>query len=74
MRSENKNSWRSPIDEEILKSLVTYKIRRTFNQYLITETEEIFKNILGNEGYSFAEVRGVPDINKEKEGVDLTFM
>tara|TARA_B110000008_G_scaffold7231_1_gene7070 strand:+ start:354 stop:2771 length:2418 start_codon:yes stop_codon:yes gene_type:complete len=62
-----------PIDEEILKSLVLIRSGETFNQYLVTETEEIFKNILGNEGYSFAEVRGVPDINKEKEGVDLTF-
>ena len=30
-------------------------------------------NILGNEGYSFAEVRGVPDVNEESENVDLTF-
>ena len=44
-----------------------------FNQYLITETEELFKNILGNEGYSFAEIRGVPDVNKETGDVDLTF-
>ena len=35
--------------------------------------KEIFKNILGNEGYSFAEVRGVPDINESSGEVDLTF-
>ena len=44
-----------------------------FNQFLVTETEEIFKNILGNEGYSFAEVRGVPDVNEDSGNVDLTF-
>ena len=62
-----------PIDEEVLRSLILIKSGEGFNQYLITETEEIFKNILGNEGYSFAEVRGVPDVNEESGSVDLTF-
>ena len=62
-----------PVDEEVLKSLILIKSGERFNQYLITETEEIFKNILGNEGYSFAEVRGVPDVNEESGSVDLTF-
>ena len=62
-----------PIEEEVLKSLILIKSGERFNQYLITETEEIFKNILGNEGYSFAEVRGVPDVNEESGNVDLTF-
>ena len=54
-----------PVEEELLNSLVLIKSGEIFNQYLITETEELFKNILGNEGYSFAEIRGVPDVNKE---------
>jgi len=62
-----------PVDEELLNSLVLIKTGEIFNQYLITETEELFKNILGNEGYSFAEIRGVPDVNKETGDVDLTF-
>ena len=62
-----------PIDEEVLKTLILIKTGERFNQFLVTETEEIFKNILGNEGYSFAEVRGVPDVNEESENVDLTF-
>ena len=62
-----------PVDEEILKSLVLIQTGEKFNQFLITETEELFKNILGNEGYSFAEVRGVPDINESSGEVDLTF-
>ena len=57
-----------------MNSLVLIKSGEIFNQYLITETEELFKNILGNEGYSFAEIRGVPDVNKETGAVDLTFM
>ena len=62
-----------PIEEEVLKSLILIRSGDRFNQFLITETEEIFKNILGNEGYSFAEVRGVPDVNEETGNVDLTF-
>jgi outer membrane protein insertion porin family len=62
-----------PVDEEVLKSLVLIQTGEKFNQFLITETEELFKNILGNEGYSFAEVRGVPDINESSGEVDLTF-
>ncbi len=62
-----------PIEEDLLNSLVLIKSGEVFNQYLVTETEELFKNILGNEGYSFAEIRGVPDVNKETGNVDLTF-
>ena len=62
-----------PVDEELLNSLVLIKSGEIFNQFLITETEELFKNILGNEGYSFAEIRGVPDVNKETGDVDITF-
>ena len=62
-----------PVEEEILKSLILIKKGERFNQFLVTETEEIFKNILGNEGYSFAEVRGVPDVDEESGNVDLTF-
>ena len=39
----------------------------------MTETEELFTNILGNEGYSFAEIKGVPDVNEDTGKVDLTF-
>ena len=62
-----------PIDEEILRSLILIREGDIFSQYYVTETEEIFTNILGNEGYSFAEVKGVPDVNEETGKVDLTF-
>ena len=35
-----------PIEEDILKSLILIKAGERFNQFLVTETEEIFKNIL----------------------------
>ena len=62
-----------PVDEELLRSLILIQEGDIYSQFLITETEELFTNILGNEGYSFAEVKGVPDINSETGKVDLTF-
>jgi len=46
---------------------------RTFSQALVTAAEEYMTNILGNYGYAFAEVNGVPDINEEDKTVDVTF-
>ena len=43
-----------------------------FNQFLITETEELFKNILGNED-TVLPGKGVPDVNEDEGKVDLTF-
>ena len=62
-----------PVEEELLRPLILIKEGDTYSQFLITETEELFTNILGNEGYSFAEVTGVPDLNEETGGVELTF-
>ncbi len=62
-----------PVDEDLLRSLVLIKEGEIYSQFLITETEELFTNILGNEGYSFAEVKGVPDLDLETGKVDLTF-
>ena len=62
-----------PVDVDLLRSLVLIKEGDIYSQFLITETEELFTNILGNEGYSFAEVKGVPDLNVETGKVDLTF-
>ena len=46
---------------------------RTFSQALITATEEYMTQVLGNFGYAFATVRGVPEINEEDRTVDVTF-
>lgn len=46
---------------------------RTFSQALVTAAEEYMTNILGNYGYAFAEVNGVPDINEEEKTVNVTF-
>lgn len=45
----------------------------TFSQALVTATEEYMTQVLGNFGYAFAKVRGVPEINEEDRTVDVTF-
>ena len=61
-----------PIEEDILKSLILIKTGERFNQFLVTETEEIFKNIFATKD-TVSEVRGVPDTNAETGEVDLIF-
>jgi len=62
-----------PIDESFLRSLILIKEQETYSQFLVTETEELFANILGNEGYSFAEINGIPEVDEELGRVDITF-
>ena len=36
--------------------------------------EEFYANALGNDGYTFAEIEGVPTINEENNTADITFV
>jgi outer membrane protein insertion porin family len=59
--------------EEILRILLQVRTGQTFSQQLVTSTSEYMKQLLGNRGYFFAEVEGVPKINEEDKTVDVTF-
>lgn len=45
-----------------------------FSQQLVTSNEEWIKRLLGNLGYTFAEVSGVPDIDEDNKTVAITFV
>ena len=45
-----------------------------YSQAQITQIEEYFVNLLGNEGYTFAEVTGNPEINEDDNTVSLFFL
>ena len=45
-----------------------------YSQAQITQIEEYLVNLLGNEGYTFAEVTGNPEINEEDQTVSLLFV
>jgi outer membrane protein insertion porin family len=59
--------------EAILRAYTVVAPGQTFSQALVTATEEYMTQILGNFGYAFAEVNGVPEINEDDQTVDVTF-
>lgn len=61
------------LEEQALRRFVLVREGQNFSQSLITSTKEYITNRLGNEGYSFAEVNEIVDINDEDHTVDLTF-
>jgi outer membrane protein insertion porin family len=46
---------------------------QTFSQQLVTSTEEYLTRRLGNEGYNFAKVTGIPEVNEEENTVSMKF-
>lgn len=59
--------------EAILRAYTVVASGQTFSQALVTATEEYMTQILGNFGYAFAEVNGVPEVNEDDQTVDVTF-
>jgi outer membrane protein insertion porin family len=56
-----------------LEKLVLVKPGQIFNQKLITTTQELIQNRLGQDGYAFAKVDPVPTPNNTTHEVSLTF-
>ncbi len=63
-----------PLDEALYNPIVESQKDKIYSQAQITQIEEYFVNLLGNEGYTFAEVSGNPEINQEKKTVSLLFL
>ncbi len=63
-----------PLNEELIDPIIKTQKDITYSQAQITQIEEIFTSLLGNEGYAFASVKGQPDINEEMLEVDLSFV
>ncbi|WP_289281626.1 MULTISPECIES: outer membrane protein assembly factor BamA [unclassified Methylophaga] len=61
------------VPEEELFKLVTIRENSVFSRKAITKSTENLTNRLGNDGYAFANVNAVPEIDREKREVDLTF-
>ncbi len=61
------------LEESALRPLVLVKEDDTFSRQMVTYSSELMTKRLGNEGYTFAKVDGVPKINDEDRTVDLTF-
>ena len=61
------------VPEEELFDLVAVVQDGVFSRKDVTETARRIGNRLGDEGYSFANVNAVPEIDDEENRVDLTF-
>ncbi len=61
------------VPEEQLKRLFLLRDGQTFSQVLMTTTSDYITRRLGNEGYTFAEVRGIPETDEEEKTVKVTF-
>jgi outer membrane protein insertion porin family len=61
------------VPEEQIRQLILLREGQTFSQVLMTTTSDYITRRLGNEGYTFAEVRGIPERDDENNTVKVTF-
>lgn len=72
--SNTKISGDLPLEKSFFEEFINIPEGSFYSESLITSYEEFFANILGNEGYTFAEVEGVPTINEEDKSAEITFL
>jgi outer membrane protein insertion porin family len=61
------------VPEEELKPLIVATVGEIFNRQNITDSSKAIGDRLGNDGYAFANVNAVPEVDKEKRTVAFTF-
>ena len=61
------------LPEEDLINVIDIKQGETFSRQKLTKTTEAITNLLGDEGYAFANVNAIPDIDRENKTMELTF-
>lgn len=61
------------VPEAILKNFVVVKPGETFSRKMITASQELIQNRLGEEGYAFAKVDPVPTPDEKTKEISLTF-
>ena len=59
--------------ENLLRAAIFVRPGQIYSQGLVTGTEEIMVQFLGNLGYAFAEATGVPEVNEDDRTVEVTF-
>lgn len=60
------------LPEAELKKLVKVKVGQEYSRRDLTDTTKAISERLGNEGYAFANVNSVPEVDKEKRSVTFT--
>jgi len=62
-----------PIDEQEARELLEIEPGETFSRSDVTASAEAIRARLGADGFAFAKVDGIPEINPDGETVDLVF-
>ena len=62
-----------PFEDEVYEEITNSLKDKIYSQAQITGIEEFFTNVLGNQGYAFAEVSGNPVIDDNSQDVKITF-
>ena len=60
------------VPEAELAALIRLKPGDVFSRERLTESTKLIQDRLGNEGYAFASINPVPEINREKDEVSFT--
>ncbi len=60
------------IPEPLLRRFLFFQSGQVFSNRQLTNTTEAITNRLGNEGYTFANVNAIPEINPDDNTVDIT--
>ena len=61
------------VPEQDLRNLIQVAPGQVFSQRLLTSTEQFMSLRLGLDGYAFAQIRSVPELNKETKEANITF-
>ncbi|MHB8533865.1 MAG: outer membrane protein assembly factor BamA [Sulfuricaulis sp.] len=61
------------VPEKVLSDLVRIKAGDVFSRKQVTEATKRMTDRLANDGYAFANVNAIPDVDKEKSQVSFTF-
>jgi outer membrane protein insertion porin family len=61
------------IPEEEIRKLIQMKPGEVFSRSKLTESTKLISDRLGNDGYAFANINAVPELDKEKQQVAFTF-
>ncbi len=61
------------VDEQELRGLIGIKPGDVFSRQVITDSSKKITDRLSNEGYAFANVNAIPEIDKQKQTVAFTF-
>ena len=62
------------VPEEQIRALLLVKPGQVFSRRVMTTTSELLTRRLGNEGYTFANVNGVPETHADDNSVTVTFV